>query len=350
MQTPPVGFYTHSLALIADAFHYMNDLIGFIVALVALKISRRPTSPKRLSFGWQRAQLLGAFFNGVFLLALGVSIFLQSLERFVSLQGVENPMLVLIMGCVGLTLNIISAIFLHEHDGPRSNEAGGGQYTGTIQLSELTTEDVQPHDNHRHKLEPSKKSGHDHDLGMMGVLIHVIGDAINNIGVIIAAAVIWKAEFEGRFYADPGVSMGISFLILISSLPLVKNSGSILLQCVPLGVNLEDVKHDLEKIPGITSVHELHAWRLSQNKAIASAHVVTLEQEVVGFMGQAKLIGECLHAYGIHSTTLQPEFSTSTTLRESEGEGQVLLKQISSEKSVCQIKCGKLCENLTCCG
>jgi len=185
---------------------------------------------------------------------------------------------------------------------------------------------------------------------MMGVLIHVIGDAINNIGVIIAAAVIWKAKFEGRFYADPGVSMGISFLILLSSLPLVKNSGSILLQSVPLGVNLEDVKHDLEKIPGITSVHELHAWRLSQNKAIASAHVVTSEQEVVGFMSQAKLMGECLHAYGIHSATLQPEFSTSKTLRESDGGGQALLQQISSEKSVCQIKCGELCEDLTCCG
>ncbi|TVY92161.1 Zinc/cadmium resistance protein, partial [Lachnellula willkommii] len=269
------------------------------------------------------------------------------------------------------------------HDGPRSNEAGGGQYTGTIQLSELTTE-VQPHENHRHKLELSKGSGHDHDLGMMGVLIHVIGDAINNIGVIIAAAVIWyvemtcktrfhicfeisplcsqenkqkltnfldrKAKFEGRFYADPGVSMGISFLILLSSLPLVKNSGSILLQSVPLGVNLEDVKHDLEKIPGITSVHELHAWRLSQNKAIASAHVVTSEQDVVGFMSQAKLMGECLHAYGIHSATLQPEFSTSTALRDNEGGGQVLLQQISSEKPVCQIKCGELCEDLTCCG
>jgi len=81
---------------------------------------------------------------------------------------------------------------------------------------------VQPHEDHRHKLESSKKDGHghDHDFGMMGVLIHVIGDAINNVGVIIAATVIWKAKFEGRFYADPGVSMGISFLILLSSLPL----------------------------------------------------------------------------------------------------------------------------------
>ena len=55
---------------------------------------------------------------------------------------------------------------------------------------------------------------------MMGVLIHLIGDAINNIGVIIAAAVIWKAKYEGRFYADPGVSMGISIMILLSALPL----------------------------------------------------------------------------------------------------------------------------------
>ena len=81
--------------------------------LIRLQISERSESPQDLSFGWQRAQLLGAFFNGVFLLALGISIFLQSIERFVSLQLVEEPKLVLIMGCVGLTLNIISALFLH---------------------------------------------------------------------------------------------------------------------------------------------------------------------------------------------------------------------------------------------
>jgi len=111
-----VGFYVRSLALVADAFHYLNDLIGFIVALIAFKISGRTEAPKELSFGWQRANLLGAFFNGVFLLALGVSIFLQSVERFVNLQEVQNPKLVLIIGCIGLALNIISAFFLHEHD------------------------------------------------------------------------------------------------------------------------------------------------------------------------------------------------------------------------------------------
>jgi len=81
-----VGFRTSSLALIADAFHYLNDLISFVVALVALKLSQRRRAPASLTFGWQRARVLGAFYNAVFLLALGLSIFLQSIERFIHIE------------------------------------------------------------------------------------------------------------------------------------------------------------------------------------------------------------------------------------------------------------------------
>lgn len=83
---------------------------------------------------------------------------------------------------------------------------------------------------------------------MLGVLVHVIGDALNNVGVIVAALVIWQTNYDARFYADPGVSLGIALMILVSSLPLVKNSGTILLQSAPRGVDLSDVKHDLEKV------------------------------------------------------------------------------------------------------
>ncbi|KAE8453080.1 hypothetical protein EG329_012267 [Mollisiaceae sp. DMI_Dod_QoI] len=342
-----VGFYTHSLALVADAFHYMNDLVGFVVALVAVRISKREKSPKELSFGWQRAQLLGAFFNGVFLLALGVSIFLQSVERFITLQRVENPMLVMIMGCVGLTLNIISAIFLHEHDhGPQITAAGAVSDGDSMEL--LETE--HSHKDHRHQVNVSTKHGHGHDLGMMGVLIHVIGDAANNIGVIIAATVIWKATYQGRFYADPGVSMGIAIMILLSALPLVKNSGSILLESVPIGVSLEDVKHDLEKVDGVLSIHELHAWRLSQHKALASAHVLTSSDSLSTFMAQAKLINECLHAYGIHSTTLQPELVSPDTSPAARAVQSVRSRMVKVGAKGCRVHCGALCEELTCCG
>ena len=225
-----VGFYTHSLALVADAFHYLNDLVGFIVALVALKISERSSSPKELSFGWQRANLLGAFFNGVFLLALGVSILLQSIERFVSLQHVENPKLMLIVGCIGLAINITSAAFLHEHE---ENVKHVVRDNGGISLNELDM-----HGDHRHQNRSTntKQNGHGHDLGTFAVFIHVLGDAANNVGVIIAAAVIWQTKYSARFYADPAVSMGIAVMIFLSSLPLVKKAGSILLESAPIGV------------------------------------------------------------------------------------------------------------------
>lgn len=102
------------------------------------------------------------------------------------------------------------------------------------------------HSEHRHNSTDRKPPGR--DLGVLGVLIHVIGDALNNIGVIISALVIWLTSYEARFYADPGTSMGIAIMILLSSLPLVKQSGKILMQSAPRGVVVSDVKHDLEKV------------------------------------------------------------------------------------------------------
>ncbi|CAK7262907.1 hypothetical protein SEPCBS57363_000291 [Sporothrix epigloea] len=409
-----VAFMTRSLALLADAFHYMNDLIGFIVALVAVVISERSDFPQDLSFGWQRARLLGAFFNGVFLLALGASIFLQSVERFISLQKVENPKLVLIMGCVGFCLNVLTASFLHEHDHGDDAGRGGHNHEPNEESGHghAHVEDDQAlhatHAEHRHLTVRAKGGGR--DLNMLGALVHVLGDAANNVGVIIAAVVIWKTHYPGRFYADPGVSMAIALMILLSSIPLVKNSGTILMESAPRGVDIQDVKHDLEKIEGIESVHELHIWRLDQQKAIASAHVVVSDQSVSSFMEKARTVSECLHAYGIHSATLQPELSVfsqvpSITDSDSVGkpaisrgvqedivgceasaepsgsnqrgvematmmpigtapEGSATNSQSSSRRGSnaasairrrravaggCQIPCGKLCEDLMCC-
>ena len=328
-----VGFYTHSIALVADAFHYvsaaskkecigltllkLNDLISFIVALVAVQVTEREESPQDLTFGWARAQLLGAFFNGAFLLALGVSIFLQSIERFIFLQHVENPKLVLIIGSIGLTLNLISAVFLHEHDhgdghghGHSDNHKHSSHTNADIEALSITSSQTAASgtDHHRAHLHLSFSAPkHGIDFGVLGVLIHVLGDAINNIGVIITALVIWLTHSPSRFYADPAVSMFIAIMIVGTAIPLTKRSGKILLQSAPLGVMTADVKHDLESIPGILSVHDLHVWRLDQRKAFASAHVVVSDPEVENFMNTAKIITECLHAYGIHSVTLQPE-------------------------------------------
>ncbi|EYE92646.1 cation diffusion facilitator family transporter [Aspergillus ruber CBS 135680] len=296
-----VGFYTHSLALVADAFHYLNDLVGFIVALVAVKVSEWDDPPKSLTFGWQRSQLLGAFFNGALLFALGISIFLQSIERFVSLQRVENPKLIFIMGCVGFGLNILSVLFLH---------------------------------------------GIGRDLGMMGVLLHVMGDAANNLGVMAAALVIWLTHYEGRYYADPGTSMGIGVMIILTSLPLMRHSGHILLESLPNGLSVDNVKHDLELIPGVLAIHELHIWRLNQQKVLASVHVVVSEHTMPEFLKIAKTMNECFHEYGIHSVTLQPEITPHIPVKEDQESEE--MRRIFLEK--CQVVCSRVCEDLTCCG
>jgi len=227
------------------------------------------------------------------------------------------------------------------------------RHTKAIAHPEIHEND-QDHDNgdshgHRHGNGHSNGDLHEHDLALSGVLLHVVSDAINNIGVIIAAAVIWKAKYEGRFYADPGVSMGISFMILLSCLPLIKRSGIMLMGSVPRNIELDDVKHDLEKIPGIQSVHELHVWRLNQQKTLASVHIVTSEKTLSSFADIARIINECFHAYGIHSVTLQPEIAI--TIGEPEGDTQSLLRQRSTKTSaICQNTCGTICEPLMCCG
>ncbi|KAJ5143016.1 uncharacterized protein N7515_001803 [Penicillium bovifimosum] len=352
-----LGFYTHSIALIADAFHYLNDLVGFIIALVALKKSEQIDSPKELSFGWQRAQLLGAFFNGVLLFGLGISIFLQSIERFIALQYVNNPKLMFIVGCVGLGLNILSVVFLHEHG--HGHDHGHDHGPSTVEAPVLHIEEhchdssTKHHDHkhihfEKHHCANSGDHSHDHshghshgDLGMTGVMIHVIGDAINNLGVMAAGLIIWLATpHAGRYYADPGVSMFIAILIILSSFPLMRRAGLILLESVPTGLDMSDVKHDLEKIKGVNSIHELHIWRLNQRKTLASVHVVVSENSVEDFMKTARVIKECFHAYGIHSITLQPEL-------EDEDVGDT---SGSDEPVRCQVLCGAVCEQLTCCG
>jgi zinc transporter 1 len=126
----------------------------------------------------------------------------------------------------------------------------------------------------------------------------------------------------------------------------VRKSGQILLQSPPIGVDVLDIKHDIESVPGILSVHELHVWRLNQHKALASAHVTVVDPSLELFQQQAKTISECLHAYGVHSVTLQPELAGKDFPLTYSGTDKSGLKDMT----VCQINCGSSCEELTCCG
>ena len=171
------------------------------------------------------------------------------------------------------------------------------------------------HENHNHR-QPQKQeetAGHSHsDLNMRGVFLHVMGDALGNIGVIASALFIWLTDYRWRFYSDPAISLVITIIILGSAIPLCRAASRILLQAVPVGINVDDIKEDIEELPGILSCHHLHVWQLSGTKLVASLHV-EIEFDFKGegsarYMELAKAVRHCLHEYGIHSSTIQPEF------------------------------------------
>ncbi|EFQ31040.1 cation diffusion facilitator family transporter [Colletotrichum graminicola] len=305
-----IGFRTKSLALIADAFHYMNDLIGFVVALLAVIVSERATSPRTLTFGWKRAQILGAFFNGVFLLSLGVSILLQAVERFINITHVKDPVLILIMGCIGLGLNVLVICFLDENDDSNDGGYESDQGEGESIKESVAVACTFPVNSEQANTDSKEAKAENHqvgrDLGMLGVMIHVIGDAMNNVGIIVAAVVVWKGNGDGRFYVDPGVSLFIASTIIASALPLCGRAGHILMESTPPHVDLDDIRAKIIKMPGVESVPELLVWRIDQKTMLATAHVVVADDSISSFNPKATAIGAVLRPYGIHSIALQP--------------------------------------------
>ena len=181
------------------------------------------------------------------------------------------------------------------------------------------------HADHNHnKPKEGAQDGHSHsDLNMKGVFIHVVGDALGNIGVIGSALIIWLTTWPGRYYADPAISLIITFIILGSAIPLCKAASRILLQAVPAGINVDDIKEDIQELPGIVSCHHLHVWQLSDIKLVASLHI-QVEFDFKGegsarYMQLARAVRRCLHEYGIHSSTIQPEFCLDADHRHVSG-------------------------------
>ena len=119
-----VGYVTNSMALVADSFHMLSDVVSLIVGYVALKYSKVGNHGGRYTFGWARAEVLGALVNAVFLVALCFSILVEALKRMVIPEEIENPKLVLVVGSVGLFVNVIGLFLFHQH----GHSHGGGSH------------------------------------------------------------------------------------------------------------------------------------------------------------------------------------------------------------------------------
>ncbi len=165
--------------------------------------------------------------------------------------------------------------------------------------------DVRHADHHHARPNKGKHGGKDHDLNLRGVFLHVMGDALGNLGVIGSALIIYFSVSPWRFYCDPAISLMITVIILTSAIPLCKAASRILLQAVPLGMDLDEIKNDVLDLEGVLSCHHLHVWQLTGTKLVATLHI-TVDEKWKDTKILAK-VRKRLHEYDIHSATIQEE-------------------------------------------
>ncbi len=256
------GWWTGSLALLSDAGHVFGDVLALALALVAFRLSQRgPT--REHTFGLHRAEVFAALINSLLLGLIALTIFFRAYDRLFAHTEIKSGWM-LAIGLVGLLVNVIVL---------------------------------------------TRLSGHGGDINLRGAYLHVLGDLLASVGVVIAAVLI---ALTGQYIFDPAISVAIGLLILFSGLRLGRESVHILLEGVPRGVDLKQVAEDVTVLDNVVSVHHLHAWSLCSNYTAISAHVVATvsdpqEQREV-HLAIEKLLRE---RFGFAETTIEMEAASA---------------------------------------
>ena len=252
-----------SLALLADAGHMLSDLVGLVVALVAIVVAARPATDRQ-TYGYQRAEVFGALVNGALLSAVAVFVAVEGVDRLIRPDDADvlsTPMLV--VAVVGLGANVASLLVLR-----------GG--TG---------------------------------IGMRGAYLEVLGDMFGSVAAIVAALLILTTGFG---QADAIASLVIAGLIVPRAFSLLRDVFHVLSESVPRNMDVEKIREHILGAAGVVDVHDVHVWAITSGAPVFSAHVVVSKQlfESGGTGALLDELGGCLagHFDVEHSTfQLEPE-------------------------------------------
>jgi len=223
-----VAYLTNSLALLADAGHMIGDAAALGMALWASFASLKKPDEKK-SYGYERREVLVAFLNAIFLLAIAAYTVMRAVGRLASIEDVEGEGM-LVVALAGLAANVVSGVILLR--------------------------------------------GARHNINVRAALFHVVGDALGSVGVLAASLVIL---LTGWMAADPIASLIICVLIVAGAVRLLRESWHILMEGVPKGFDAERARGLLCGIDSVVSVHDIHAWTITSGKPAATAHMVIRE-------------------------------------------------------------------------
>ncbi|HSK40148.1 MAG TPA: cation diffusion facilitator family transporter [Arenibaculum sp.] len=254
------GLVSGSLALLADAGHMLTDFASLALAWFAFRLARRPADPQR-SYGWHRFEVLAAFVNGLGLFVISAWIVVEAAGRLadpIPVMGV--PMLVI--ASLGLAVNVVALVILHR--------------------------------------------GGEENLNVRGAAVHVLGDLLGSVGAILAALVIL---WTGWTPIDPILSVVVVLLILRSAGTIVMESGRILIEATPAGIDPARVDAAVRSVPGVTDVHHVHAWSLTGERRMLTLHAV-IEEDADQNAVLATITTMVGDRFGIGHATVQIERGT----------------------------------------
>lgn len=247
------GIIANSLALMTDALHMFTDVGTMFLGLIVLRITRMPRTPK-MSYGYHRAEVLGALASALSLWALSGVLIYEAIKRLISPPEVKGP-IVFAIALFGLLANILMMRALH--------------------------------------------SSHKDNLNLKAAYLHVIGDLAGSCGVILGGLLLWATGWNP---IDPIVTLIFTLFILYGTGKLIQQAAVILMEAAPGHIDPLQIEKDLKAMDGVLEVHDLHIWSVSSTKPALSVHLVVNKPETA--LKEAHLV---IEGHGIKHTTIQLE-------------------------------------------
>ena len=251
------GYFSHSLALMADAGHNLSDVLGLLLAWGATYLATKKPS-KKYTYGLRSSSILAALTNAVFLLIAVGGIAWEAFQRFHDPPAVNTSTIMLVAG-IGILINGITALLF--------------------------------------------MSGRKKDLNLKGAYLHMLSDTFVSVGVVVAGLII---SFTGFNWIDPLVSLLISLVIIWGTWGLLRDSVRLALNAVPENIDREKVFLYLKGLSLVSEVHDLHIWAMSTTETALTAHIV-MPSGHPGDLFLKNLRHELEHDFGIHHVTVQIE-------------------------------------------
>lgn len=251
------GLYFNSLALLSDAAHMMTDVAALAIALMAIRFGNRPADSKR-TFGYKRFEVLAAAFNAILLFAVAIYVFVEAIERFRNPEPVGSTGM-FIVAVLGLLVNLGSMRIL--------------------------------------------AAGRDESFNVKGAYLEVWADMLGSVGVIAGAITIY---LTGWAWVDPIVAVAIAVWVLPRTWILLRDTTNVLLEGVPAGLKLNDVREAIASVDGVAGIHDLHLWSMAGDEASLTAHI-TLADNADAVAVRSQVENRLAERFSIHHTTIQVE-------------------------------------------